>query len=90
MSEKTIEEKYKHAIIALQTIAQRDGSYENGVYNEWTEAEAFRDCKMAAIKALKYLGEDIVMSNRKNKIQLDHIDDGGICAYRESSESDRR
>ena len=38
MSEKTIEEKYKHAIIALQSIAQRDGSYENGVYNEWTEA----------------------------------------------------
>ena len=77
MSEKTIEEKYKHAIIALQSIAQRDGSYENGVYNEWTEAEVFRDCKMAAIKALKYLGEDIVMSNRKNKIQLNHKHDGG-------------
>ena len=49
--------RYNHAIKTLQAIAQRSGRDKSGCWNEWTEARAFRDCKTAAFKCLKYLDE---------------------------------
>ena len=53
----TIEEKYHHAIIVLQAIAQRIG------YDEWSQAEAFCDCREAAIRCLLKLGEPTKLYN---------------------------
>ena len=49
---KTIEEKYQHAITVLQAIASK--SVADG--DNW-RADAFIDCKYAAIRCLDYLGE---------------------------------
>ena len=57
----TLNEKYHHAIIVLQAISQRSGGNEFG-YNEWTESEAFRDCKEAARRCLLKLGESTKLS----------------------------
>ena len=48
----SIEDKYKFAIMTLQAIAQRETDS-----NEWSQAEAFIDCRNAAIKTLKELNE---------------------------------
>ena len=49
---ETLEEKYKHAITVLQAIATK--SLHDG--DNW-KADAFIDCKYAAIRCLDYLGE---------------------------------
>lgn len=51
---KTLEEKYKVAINALQAIAGR-----NAELNEWSQSDAYIDIKFVAIKTLKRLDEDI-------------------------------
>ena len=56
----TLNEKYHHAILVLQAISQRSGSNKFGC-NEWTESEAFRDCKETARRCLLKLGEPIKM-----------------------------
>ena len=53
----TIEEKYKHAILVLQAISQRSGRDKKFGFNEWTEANAFHDCREAATRCLLKLGE---------------------------------
>lgn len=53
----TLEEKYKHAILVLQAIAQRTGKDKRFGFNEWTQAEAFCDCREAARRCLLKLGE---------------------------------
>ena len=54
----TLEEKYKYAIMTLQAIAQRTGeNKEWHCINEWSQAEAFLDCKRAASITLSKLGE---------------------------------
>lgn len=55
--EPSLEKKYRYAILVLQAIAQRDGSSKTFGFNEWTEAEAFHDCREAARKCLLKLGE---------------------------------
>lgn len=50
---KTLEEKYKVAINALQAIAGR-----NAELNEWSQSEAYIDIKFVAIKTLQRLDED--------------------------------
>ena len=60
----TLEEKYHHAIIVLQAISQRSGRNKWG-YNEWTESEAFRDCKEAARRCLLKLGESTKLNYEK-------------------------
>lgn len=62
-----IEKKYKHAILVLQAIAQRDGCYKNGSCDEWSEADAYLDCQKAAERALEYLGEPTTMPNKKKR-----------------------
>ena len=62
-----IEKKYNHAILALQAISQRSGAKKDGCWDEWTEASAFGDCREAAEKALKYLGEQTIMPNKAEK-----------------------
>ena len=57
-----IEEKYKHAILVLQAIAQHKGNNKFGI-NEWTQAEAFCDCREAAYRCLLKLGEPTRMVN---------------------------
>lgn len=61
----TTEAKYRHAILVLQAIANRKATDKNGCWNEWTEAEAYRDCRSAAIRALEYLGEAKKLLNMK-------------------------
>lgn len=61
----TAEAKYRHAVLVLQAIANRKGAGKNGCWNEWTEAEAYRDCRTAAIRALEYLGESRKPSSMK-------------------------
>ena len=56
------EEKYKFAVKVLQAIAQRSGANKYG-FNEWTESEAFRDCKRAAQKCLLRLNESLTLHN---------------------------
>lgn len=56
-NEPSLEKKYKHAILVLQAIAQRDGSSKEFGFNEWTKAEAFCDCREAARRCLLKLGE---------------------------------
>lgn len=51
---KTLEEKYKVAINALQAIAGR-----NAELNEWSQSDAYIDIKFVAIKTLQRLDEDI-------------------------------
>ncbi len=63
--ERSIEEKYRLAIIALQAISQRSGESKKFGFNEWTEACAFSDCREAARRCLKKLGEDLYLSNYK-------------------------
>lgn len=53
----TLEEKYRFAIMTLQAIAQRKADPPN----EWTQAEAFIDCQIAAIKTLRELNEKITL-----------------------------
>lgn len=60
----SIEQKYKHAILTLQAISQRSGSYKGGGCDEWSEAAAFWDCKVAAKSALQCLGEQTIMPNK--------------------------
>ena len=60
----TLEQKYHHAIIVLQAISQRTASSKNFGFNEWTEAEAFRDCREAARRCLLKLGEPTKLNNR--------------------------
>lgn len=67
----SIKEKYNHAILVLQAIAQRSGGCKNGGFDEWTESEAFRDCRYAAARALKYLGEPRTMPNRRGNAYND-------------------
>jgi hypothetical protein len=62
MNEMTLDKKYKHAVLVLQAISQRSGRNKFG-YNEWTESEAFRDCKEAARRCLLKLGEPTVLQN---------------------------
>ena len=52
-----IEEKYRFAIMTLQAIAQRKADPPN----EWTQAEAFIDCQIAAVKTLRELNEKITL-----------------------------
>lgn len=56
MGKKTVEEKYQHALLVLRAIANRTGENKFG-FDEWTQAEAFYDCRKAAAKCLKYLDE---------------------------------
>ena len=49
--------KYKFAIMTLQAIAQRKADPPN----EWTQAEAFIDCQIAAVKTLRELNEKITL-----------------------------
>lgn len=63
---ESIEKKYSHAILVLQAISQRSGANDQW-WDEWSEAEAFRDCREAARKALKYLGEPTSMPNKSSK-----------------------
>lgn len=51
---KTLEEKYKVVINALQAIAGR-----NAELNEWSQSDAYIDIKFVAIKTLQRLDEDI-------------------------------
>ena len=52
----TLEEKYHHAIIVLQAISQHSGANDYS-FNEWTQSEAFLDCREAARRCLLKLGE---------------------------------
>lgn len=61
----TLEEKYHHAIIVLQAISQRSGRDKIWGYNEYTEAEAFRDCREAARRCLLKLGESTKLNYEK-------------------------
>lgn len=56
-NESSLEKKYRHAILVLQAIAQRDGSSKAYGFNEWTQAAAFCDCREAARRCLLKLGE---------------------------------
>lgn len=65
-----IEEKYRLAVQCLQAIAQRTGTnkvdgYE--VWDEWTEARAFKDCSIAAENTLKRIGEPTRLPNKLKK-----------------------
>ncbi len=64
---ETIEEKYKHAIMVLQAIAQTTGKNGYEYLDEWTEAETWAACRRAAYRGLKYLGEDVIMQNKRKK-----------------------
>ena len=57
MNNLSLEQKYKHAILVLQAISQRDGRGKDGTLNEWTQARAFCDCSQAAYRCLLKLGE---------------------------------
>lgn len=58
-------EKYKVAVRALQAISQRTGrDSKTGGIDEWTEAEAFRDCRQCAENTLDYLKENTMMENK--------------------------
>ena len=57
MNNLSLEQKYKHAILVLQAISQRDGRDKDGTLNEWTQAQAFCDCSQAAYRCLLKLGE---------------------------------
>ena len=61
--------KYRKAILVLQAIAQRTGCYSGsfGGYDEWSQAEAFIDCRIAARRCLKKLGENLIMPNKKEE-----------------------
>lgn len=59
----TLEEKYRHAILVLQSIAQRSGRDKKFGLNEWTEANAFHDCKEAATRCLLKLGEATIIKD---------------------------
>lgn len=59
-----IEKKYRHAVLVLQAISQRDGCYKNGSCDERSEAYAYQDCQEAAHRALEYLGEPTTMPNK--------------------------
>lgn len=37
-NEPSLEKKYKHAILVLQAIAQRDGSSKEFGFNEWDKS----------------------------------------------------
>lgn len=51
--------KYNHSLTVLAAIANRTGANDKAKYrDEWTEAKAFNDCKIAARRCLKYLGEE--------------------------------
>ena len=54
--DRILNKKYRYAITVLRVIAGRSEKTKDGSWNEWTEAEAFRDCRSAAISCLKYLG----------------------------------
>lgn len=71
----TLEEKYRRTVLALQAIAQRDGRSKLYGYNEWTEAEAFRDCKRTAEKCLKIIGEPTSIP-RGLRTKADIIEEG--------------
>lgn len=59
-------EKYKVAVRALQAISQRTGrDSKTGGIDEWTEAEAFRDCRQCAENTLDYLKENTMMENKR-------------------------
>lgn len=73
----SIEQKYKHAILTLQAISQRSGSYKGGGCDEWSEASAFWDCKKAAKSALQYLGEQTIMPNKIT---------AGLCAGKDAED----
>ena len=59
----TLEEKYNHAILVLQAISQREGNSKYFGHNEWTESQAFYDCKEAARRCLLKLGESTKLKN---------------------------
>ena len=59
----TLEEKYHHAITVLQAISQRTGENKFGL-NEWTQSEAFLDCREAARRCLLKLGENTKLDNQ--------------------------
>lgn len=54
----THKEKYHRAVICLQAIAQRTGYYKGGGVDEWSQAEAFLDCRRAAKICLEIIGEE--------------------------------
>lgn len=62
----TIEQKYHHAILVLQAISQHSGENEFGL-NEWTQSEAFHDCREAARRCLLKLGESTELENGRKK-----------------------
>ena len=66
---KVDEQKYNKAILVLQAIAQHRGSNGRGsneYFDEWTQARAFKSCREAALRCLKYLGEPVTMTNKRN------------------------
>jgi len=66
MAHLTLEDKYKHAVLTLQAISQRTGAGDkHGWFDEWTQAGAFVDCRKAAHRCLKYIGEPTEMPNRR-------------------------
>lgn len=58
MNNLSLEQKYQHAILVLKAISQRKGDSKRYGFNEWTQANAFRDCKEAARRCLLKLGEE--------------------------------
>lgn len=64
----TLEDKYKYAIMTLQAIAQRNGESKDGYINEWTESEAFYDCRRAARITLIELGEKQCLNYKEDKL----------------------
>lgn len=58
MNDLSLEQKYKYAILALKAIAQHKGGDEERGFTEWTQAEAFCDCRQAAYRCLLKLGEE--------------------------------
>lgn len=66
-SEPEQDRKYRHAVLVLQAIAQRSGG-DGESWNDYGMASAFCDCREAAERCLKYLGEDTKMPNREKTI----------------------
>ena len=65
----TLEQKYQRAILTLQAIVQRKPDPDG--WDEWDEAECYRDCRCAAIRCLRSLNEPLTMPNQRKEVPHD-------------------